>query len=170
MKATSSVRTQEPAAATPWWSPSDPGFHWVAIPSRPWHKLSAKQVPGELTRFYVESETLWCPACQHRHDAKAAARLRLDAGDVCGRGPLGYSCAGILERYFYTVDLADFNLHGSCTCPHFTGTLVKELEKDHPSTWINLQWRCKHIQAAASLAQLIWIEICFRKEKSLAKK
>jgi len=142
---------------TTYWKPSDPDWHLVAIPARPWQRLYVKAVDGEPNRYWVESESLRCVACNKNFDAKYAARHRLESGDKCPK------CGdGELERFWYVTDLSDYKLHGSCSCPHFTGTLAKELSKEKPETWIMGQHQCKHIQAAIALSSLIHVELMER--------
>lgn len=145
-----------------YWKPSDPDWHLVAVPNRPWTKLRVKAVEQEPTCYFVESESLHCPTCKKQLDGKFAARHRLVAGDQCPNVERNYVCSGILETYFYRVDLSGYKMHGECSCPHFTGRLAKELQKDRPDSWILGQHQCKHVQAAIALNSLIYTELMER--------
>jgi hypothetical protein len=111
--------------------------------------LRVKPVPGEATRFWVESNTLQCvvPECAKQFNRK----LRSDLGI----GSLCPSCkAGKLDVRFHTVDLANYEPVGECSCEHFQFRLGPELSKMPPEQRAEKAalMRCSHIREARDFA------------------
>ena len=150
----------QPPQPTPmhYWKPSDSEWRLVSLPSKPWHKLRVKAVEGEANQFFVESETLICNKCDKQYGAATAARKRLKIGSGC----LERGCAGTLESMYYRCDMSGLGLNGICNCIWFETHLAVEVSKVHPSQWVQCLWRCKHLQAAAALQQLMFAEMMER--------
>ena len=121
--------------------------------------MIVNQVPGEPTRFYVESTALECPACKKSISRRDTKHKHAAIGDPC---PLCQQ--GVLEMKFHLVDLSCYRPIGECSCEHFQFRLRVELSKLPPKALYNLtqgqaaKFRCTHIEAARSLALDLTVE------------
>lgn len=121
--------------------------------------LRVKAIPGEATRYWVESNSLQCvsAACGHllnrrwRHvpfDATGAKLppRRHEVGDPCPR------CGSALDLRFHVVDIASYGYSGQCSCEFFQYSCepkVARLPKDQQGAG---EFRCHHIRAARDFA------------------
>ena len=119
--------------------------------------LRVKAIPGEPTRFWVESNTLVCtsPECSRTYNRKQRHRLvpnqssptdYLHIGDPC---PV---CGATLDVRFHVVDIASNNCNGQCGCEFFSFTHAPALAKLLPSDRGMGKHRCSHIEAARQFA------------------
>jgi hypothetical protein len=115
--------------------------------------MKVTQVPGEPTRYYVESSSLECGRCKKTQSRRETGKKMLAAGDGCP------ACKqGVLQDRWHLVDLACFRPIGQCSCEHFAFRLQANLAKIPPSQLYKLtqneaaRLRCSHIEAARALA------------------
>lgn len=94
-----------------------------------------EQIPGEPTRFMVQSENHdQCQQCRHTFKRNAEHR--------CPK------CRGHGEPVRYTVDIAAWAGNGGCSCEAFQYTMQPDVERG----WNPEPRRCKHIRAARETA------------------
>lgn len=111
--------------------------------------MTVSQVPGETTRFYVESTSLECQDCHKLYTRQDMRNKELTDCTRCG-GPLGIR--------FHLVDISCWDPIGECSCEHFQYRLKKEVEKISPIKLRQLsqseahRLRCTHIEAARTYA------------------
>jgi hypothetical protein len=109
-------------------------------------------IPGEATRFWVESSSLECTdkAC-----GKLFSRLKhtdMRAGDKCPK------CGAVLDIRYHLVDISAYWPIGRCTCEYYVFTLGPKVAKMQPSKLKSLtqyeaqSLRCSHIEAARTAA------------------
>jgi hypothetical protein len=120
--------------------------------------LRVKAIPGEPTRFWVESGTLQCtdPQCGKMYNRRTRHRLvpgqahptdYLHIGDPCP------ACGtGTLDVRFHVVDISDYSYNASCSCEFFEFCLRPELTRMLPSEQGAGKHRCSHIIAARDFA------------------
>lgn len=121
--------------------------------------MIVNQIPGEPTRFHVESTSLECPGCKSAFSRREQAYKNLKPGDLCPK------CKQEpLDTKFHLVDLSCYRPIGECSCEHFQFRLRVELSKLPPKVLYNLtqgqasKLRCTHIEAARSLALDLTVE------------
>ena len=131
------------------------------------------QIPGEPTRYHVESTSLECPGCKKlfsRHEREPKHLIVGDRCPVCVQETIANfpDAVGIPEEIalkiptldvrFHLVDLACFRPIGQCSCEHFSFRLQAQLNKLSPSYLRTMtqgeanKLRCTHIMAARELA------------------
>lgn len=121
--------------------------------------LRVKAIPGEPTRFWVESWTLECPQCSAKFNRRTRHRLLARYEDVPHSGYLYIGdpcpkCGGELDCRFHVVDIANYNGVGECGCEYHQMKLGPELRK------LSLaqrggsgdKYRCSHVKAARDFA------------------
>jgi len=115
--------------------------------------MKVMQIPGEPTRYHVESSTLECDNCKKVQSRRKAGNKNLEEGFGCPE------CRhGVLRSNWHLVDLACFRPIGQCSCEHFTFRLQANLAKIPPNQLYKLsqgeaaRLRCSHIEAARALA------------------
>lgn len=119
--------------------------------------LRVKAIPGEPTRFWVESGTLQCtdPQCGKSYNRRTRHRLipgqahptdYLHIGDACP------ACGSTLDVRFHVCDLAAFNNNGQCGCEFFSFVHAPALARMLPSEQGAGRCRCSHLEAARSFA------------------
>lgn len=144
--------------------------------------LRVKPIPGEPTRYHVQSDTLQCsnPQCGKlaRRVAdptwfsarqlqfmrtvgivgkvtKALAKLRTDK--ALTSADQCRSCGAALEHRHHLVDLMDFNGSGSCSCEYFATSLGPELKKLTKSKQFESGLQCRHIEEAYRFSAAAWV-------------
>lgn len=114
-------------------------------------------VPGEPTRYRVESNSLECTKREcgklytrrNRHllapgDRSTSAYLFV--GDPCPK------CGSRLDLRFHLVDIASFNRNGQCDCEYFSCGLGPKVAALLPEHQAEGRHRCAHIAAARDFA------------------
>jgi hypothetical protein len=116
--------------------------------------LRVKAIPGERTRFWVESGTLICVQCSKTFNRRTRHRLMeggsetvyLHIGDPCPK------CNGTLDVRFHVVDISEWNGNGSCGCEYFQISLAPKLSRMPLPEQGGGTMRCAHIRAARDFA------------------
>ena len=119
--------------------------------------LRVKAIPGEPTRFWVESGTLQCTnaQCGKMYNRRTRHRLvpgqahptdYLHIGDPCPH------CGSDLDVRFHVVDISEYSYNASCSCEFFEFSMSPKLTRMLPSERIQGKWRCSHIIAARDFA------------------
>lgn len=115
--------------------------------------MKVMQIPGEPTRYHVESSSLECDRCKKTQSRRETGKKALVEGDACPA-----CCQGVLQTRWHLVDLACFRPIGQCSCEHFAFRLQANLSKIPPNQLYKLtqgeasRLRCSHIEAARALA------------------
>lgn len=121
--------------------------------------LRVKAIPGESTRFWVESNTLICSNAQcsklytrrERHrlvPGQAYPTEYLHIGDSCPK------CGQMLDVRFHTVDIAANHYAGQCSCEFWSCVIGPKLSRMLPSeqTAAAKKLMDSHIAAARDFA------------------
>jgi hypothetical protein len=132
--------------------------------------MRVEQIPGEPTRYYVESSGLECDQCKKTQSRRKTGNKNLEEGFGCP------ACRhGVLRAKWHLVDLAAFRPIGQCSCEHFAFRLQANLAKIPPNQLYNLtqgeaaRLRCTHIEAARSLALDLTVSQHVKHEERLGK-
>lgn len=105
------------------------------------------KVDGEPTRFFVESASLQCVRPECNKLFSKFKRPELHVGFKCPACGLG-----TLDLRFHTVDIADNEGNGCCSCEYFQFTMGPRLSGMLPNERREGKCRCSHIQAARNFA------------------
>jgi hypothetical protein len=132
--------------------------------------MKVEQIPGEPTRYYVESSSLECDRCKKTQSRRETNKRHLDEGDACP------TCRqGVLKTRWHLVDLAAYRPIGQCSCEHFSYRLQANLSKISPSELYKMtqgeaaRLRCTHIEAARALALDLTVNQHVKHEERLGK-
>lgn len=103
------------------------------------------KIESEPTRFFVESNSLQCVGCGKLFSKLKRPELHVSFKcPACGRG--------ILDLRFHTVDIADNEGNGQCSCEFFEFTMRPKLAGMLPNERREGKCRCSHIAAARNFA------------------
>lgn len=109
--------------------------------------LRVLKIPGEATRYHVESNTLEC-VLNRRHQFSRLRKRGIYIGGPCPKE----GCPGTLDCRFHQVDISMYNLNGWCSCEYFAFGLEPKVSRMGPAEQGAGNHRCAHINAARDFA------------------
>lgn len=129
-------------------------------------QLRVQAIPGEPTRFRVESNSLECLRC---HKLFSRQRGNYHVGQQCPHCKASLTNDVVFNRIltseaqvelakaeldvrFHTVDISTYNRNGWCSCEYFEFSLATKLRGILPNQQAEGRYRCSHIDAARDFA------------------